>query len=401
MTGTLATVLIVVVLMTTGVLPVKTERTVVVATGAAAAGASASGTSSASTADVAARTDALTPAEIYERSAAGVVEVLASFSATGGTTPYGPASGTAQALGSGFVVSKECHILTNAHVVNDNGQQATAVSVVFKIKQGGDTETTELPATIVGSDDTSDVALLEVDPAKAPALQPLELGDSSAVQVGEQVVAIGNPLGYDFSVTSGIVSAINRNLQSPNGSVIADGIQTDAAINEGSSGGPLIDASGKVIGINEQIASQSGGNQGLAFAVPINTARAVMHQLEESGSVTYAYLGIQGQTLTEDVAAALGLSATQGVLVAEVAAGSPAAKAGIRGGDSQIALQDQMYVVGGDVIEKLDGKTLDSMEDLAAAINGRKPGDQVVLTVLRGGKTLELTATLTESTSAS
>ena len=187
----------------------------------------------------------------------------------------------------------------------------------------GDSGMTTVDASVVGVDETSDVALLKIDPAKAPGFEPLVLGDSAAVQPGEAVVAIGNPLGFDFSVTSGIVSAVHRNLQSPNGSVIPNGIQTDAAINSGNSGGPLFDSSGSVIGINEQIASESGGNQGLGFAVPINTAKRVMEQLKATGKVTYAYLGVQGQTLSADIATALGVKADKGVLVASVASGSP------------------------------------------------------------------------------
>ena len=243
--------------------------------------------------------------------------------------------------------------------------------------------------------------LLKVDPAKAPALDPLPLGDSSAIQVGEPVVAIGNPLGFDFSVTSGIVSATSRNLQSPNNSVIPNGIQTDAAINEGNSGGPLIDASGHVIGINEQIASQSGGNQGLGFAVPINTAVSVMQQLQTTGKVTYAYLGVQGQTITSDIASALGLKQTEGVLVAAVGNRSPAAKAGIKGGSQQANLQGQPYVVGGDVITAVDGKTLAGVDDLAAAILQHKPGDTVTLTVVRSGKTQDVKVTLAERPTSS
>ena len=244
------------------------------------------------------------------------------------------------------------------------------------------------------------MAVLKVDPAKAPRLMPLKLGDSASVEVGEAVVAIGNPLGYDFSVTSGIVSATNRNLESPNGSVIADGIQTDAAINEGNSGGPLIDSSGKVIGINEQIASQSGGNQGLGFAVPIDTARDVLQQIEAKGSVSYGYLGIQGQTLTSDVARALGLTASDGVLVAAVDPGSPAADAGLRGGSAQLILQGQMYVTGGDVITALDGVPVASVDDFLAALNKRQAGDSVTLTVLRSGRTMDMKATLGQPSSS-
>ncbi|HEY5388387.1 MAG TPA: trypsin-like peptidase domain-containing protein [Thermoleophilia bacterium] len=392
-TGSAVTVLVVVALMATGVLPVKTETTTVVH--------EKSATTAAATSTVALTSAAMTPAQIYNTYSAGVVEVLSTFATVSSTSPYGQSSSSAQALGSGFIVSTDGTILTNAHVVSNNGARATSVKVVFKTQSGSGTDTTTVAASVVGVDETSDVAVLKVDPLKAPALDPLPLGDSSAVQVGEAVVAIGNPLGYDFSVTSGIVSATNRNLQSPNGSVIPDGIQTDAAINEGNSGGPLIDASGHVIGINEQIASQSGGNQGLGFAVPINTAASVMKQLQATGKVTYAYLGVQGQTITSDIAGALGLKQTQGVLVAAVSPGSPAAKAGLKGGSQQTDLQGQPYVVGGDVITAMDGETLASMDELGAAIMKHKPGDAVTLTVVSGGKTKDVKVTLAERPSSS
>jgi S1-C subfamily serine protease len=392
-TGSAVTALVVVALMATGVLPVKTEKTTVVRETSTA--------TAAATSTVALTGTAMTPAQIYNKYSAGVVEVLSTFANVSSTSPYGQSSSSAQALGSGFIVSTDGTILTNAHVVSNNGARATSVKVVFKTQSGSGTDTTTVAASVVGVDETSDVAVLKVDPLKAPALDPLPLGDSSAVQVGEAVVAIGNPLGYDFSVTSGIVSATNRNLQSPNGSVIPDGIQTDAAINEGNSGGPLIDASGHVIGINEQIASQSGGNQGLGFAVPINTAASVMKQLQATGKVTYAYLGVQGQTITSDIAGALGLKQTQGVLVAAVSPGSPAAKAGLKGGSQQTDLQGQPYVVGGDVITAMDGETLASMDELGAAIMKHKPGDSVTLTVISGGKARDVNATLAERPSSS
>jgi serine protease Do len=178
--------------------------------------------------------------------------------------------------------------------------------------------------------------------------------------------------------------------------VIPNGIQTDAAINEGNSGGPLIDSSGRVIGINEQIASQSGGNQGLGFAVPIDTAVSVMDQLKTSGKVTYAYLGVQGQTLTADVAKALGIASSKGVLVADVASGSPAAEAGIKGGSAQTMLQDQVYVTGGDVILGVDGQAVETAADLAAAITQHEPGDRITLTLLSGSSGKQVSATLTE-----
>jgi S1-C subfamily serine protease len=215
--------------------------------------------------------------------------------------------------------------------------------------------------------------------------------------VGEPVVAIGNPLGYDFSLTSGIVSAVDRNLQSPvQGAIIPNGIQTDAAINQGNSGGPLLNANGEVIGINEQIASQSGGNQGLGFAVPINTAIRSFEQIKEFGEVQYAWMGIQGQTITSDIAQAFDLPVENGVLIAEVVDGGPAQKAGLRGGTEQATIQDQTYIIGGDIITEIDGKRVPSMEDLIATIDEHDPGDTVDVTYVRGGKSRTTELTLEE-----
>ena len=196
----------------------------------------------------------------------------------GTTDMWGQSTGEQQGIGTGFVVSTDGEILTNAHVVSESGVTASTVTVVFKGSSGS--EGTQIPATIVGSDESTDVALLKIDPSQAPELVPVKLGDSSQVAVGEEVVAIGNPLGLDFSLSSGVVSATDRELQSPNGATITGGIQTDAAINPGNSGGPLFNANGEVIGINEQIDSQSGGNEGIGFAVPINTAVSVMQQMQ-------------------------------------------------------------------------------------------------------------------------
>ena len=390
--GVAVTALVLVALVAAGVVPMNTVTKTVVRTPTSAASNS---TVALNTAPVSG--EGLTPAQIYQQYSAGVVEVFSTFSASQSQqqSPFGqPSGGAAQALGSGFVVSSEGYIITNAHVVEDNGTRASSVSVMFKNADG--TDSTKVPATIVGIDETSDVALLKIDPAKAPQLLALTLGDSSAVQVGEPVVAIGNPLGYDFTVTSGIVSAVNRNLESPNGSVIPDGIQTDAAINSGNSGGPLFNAHGEVIGINEQIATQSGGNEGLGFAVPINTAKNVIEQLKSSGKVTYAWLGIQGQSITSDVAGALGLKVDNGVLIAAVTQGSPAEKAGLKGGSQQSQLQGQTLVAGGDIITAIDGETVTGMDDLISIINQHKPGDTVTLTVLSGSSTKETKVTLSE-----
>ncbi|HJW74490.1 MAG TPA: trypsin-like peptidase domain-containing protein [Thermoleophilia bacterium] len=384
--GVAVTILALVALMAAGVVPVKTTQTTVVE--------KAGATTTSGTTRVASVTGGgLSPAEIYQRYSQGVVEIIATFSGSSGQQQFFGPAGPQKALGSGFVVSNDGYILTNAHVVSENGQTVKTVQVVFK---GTGMETKTVSGTVVGSDDTSDVALIKVDPAKVGTLDPIPLGDSDAVQPGEPVVAIGNPLGYDFSITSGIVSATRRNLDSPNGSTISNGIQTDAAINEGNSGGPLIDSTGKVIGINEQIASQSGGNQGLGFAVPVNTAVKVMDQLKTKGSVTYAWLGISGQTVTSDVAKALGLKVEKGVLVARVVPGSPAEKAGIKGGSSEQALQGQPYVTGGDLITGIDGTTITSMEQLSGIINGHKPGETVKVTIVRDSGTKTLTVKLGE-----
>jgi putative serine protease PepD len=222
-------------------------------------------------------TGSLDAQKVYQQNINGVVEIVSTFPGT--TDMWGQSTGEQQGIGTGFVVSEDGEILTNAHVVSESGVTASSVVVVFK--NGSDTEGTQIPATIVGSDESTDVALLKIDPSQAPvALTPVQLGDSSQVAVGESVVAIGNPLGLDFSLSTGVVSAVDRELQSPNGATITGGIQTDAAINPGNSGGPLFNAAGEVIGINEQIDSQSGGNEGIGFAVPINTAVQVMQQMQ-------------------------------------------------------------------------------------------------------------------------
>ncbi len=366
--GVLLTLLVLVILVAIGILPVKTEQTAAAPSPAAAS--------------------ALTPLQIFQKDAAGVVEVRARFLSPGSSSSAG------QGLGSGFLVSNDGYIITNAHVITNDGVAAGSVEVVFRSESGSSAGTTRVPASVVGGDESTDIAVLKIDPSAAPALHPLTLGDSAAVLVGEPVVAIGNPLGLSFTLTSGIVSATNRNLQAPDGSVIPDGIQTDAAINSGNSGGPLIDMSGKVIGVNTQIITQSGGSQGLGFAVPIATAVDVMDQLKTSGTVAHAYLGVSGQTLSADLAEALGVSASQGVLVMTVSPGSPAALAGITGGNQHILLQGQPFLTGGDVIEAIDGKAIVSSKDLAAVVARHKPGDTITLTVLRGDQQQQIEATL-------
>jgi putative serine protease PepD len=284
---------------------------------------------------------------IYRRAYRGVVEITV-------TSNGGPLGESAQGQGSGFVYDTDGHIVTNEHVVDG----ATSVSVRF---WNGKTYS----ARVVGTDDSTDLAVLDVD-APPSVLHPLSVGDSSEVQVGDGVVAMGSPFGLEETVTSGIVSALHRTIQAPNNFTIADAIQTDAAINHGNSGGPLLNTSGKVIGVNAQIRSESGGNEGVGFAIPSNTVRSIVTQLISSGKVEHAYLGV---SLDSNASAAR---------IAEVRPGTPAASAGLRAGDVALAL---------------DGTRVSTSDELSRAVDAHKPGDKVTLRYRRDGKehTVEVT----------
>jgi len=314
--------------------------------------------------------------EIYRRSGPGVVQIAASVSNESGQ----PAQ---RALGSGFVISKTGHIVTNYHVV----QNAQEIEVNFS---GGD----RVKASIVGVDPSTDLAVLKVDMA-ANALTPLVLGNSDHVQVGDAVVAIGNPFGLDRTVTSGIVSAVQRSITSPNDFQIDHVIQTDAAINHGNSGGPLLNRAGEVIGVNSQIETggYAEGNVGVGFAVPSNTVKDVVAQLISTGKVERAFLGIEMQTIPAD-AQGLNLAVDKGVLVATVRPGSPAAQAGLLGGSTSAVVDGQTWVLGGDVIVAADGKPIENADQLRDVVLSKKPGDNVTLQVNRNGKSLTLTVKL-------
>jgi len=294
-------------------------------------------------------------------------------------------SGGGVATGSGFVIDTEGHLLTNNHVVEGAEK--------IEVKLGASEKS--YPAKVVGADPSTDVALLKVE-VPANQLHPLPLGNSGDVEVGDPVVAIGNPFGLDRTVTSGIVSALQRQIEAPAGFSISHVIQTDAAINPGNSGGPLINAEGEVIGINSQIATGGGGNGnvGIGFAIPIDTAREVAKQIEENGKVEHAYLGIEGGSITPQLAKALNLPVDHGVLVASVAKGGPAEKAGIEGGDTSATIEGAEVTLGGDIIVKLEGNSISEMEDLVSLIEGKKPGDKLEVTVLRGGGEKTVTVTL-------
>jgi S1-C subfamily serine protease len=316
----------------------------------------------------------LTVNEIYKRDGPGVVFIAAEV-ATEQDSPFGlPLEQRGQATGSGFVTDEDGHILTNAHVV----EGATKIEVQFSDDRAVD-------AKLLGSDSSTDVALLKVKASKK-VLKPLRLGDSSKAEVGDAVVAIGNPFGLDRTVTTGIVSALQRKLEAPNGFTIDNVIQTDAAVNPGNSGGPLLDSLGRVIGINSQIATGGGGGGsiGIGFAVPINTAKKIAAQLEQKGRVEHAFLGITGISITRAMAENLNLPSDQGVLVQR--ATGPAAKAGVQGGDTQVSLGGADIMLGGDVIVAIDGKQVKSMEDVISVVDSKKPGDEVTLELQRAGK---------------
>jgi S1-C subfamily serine protease len=330
----------------------------------------------------------LSAQQIYQRDAPGVVVVTATTyqSSVNPLDPFGPPQRQAAGvLGSGFVISKSGYILTNAHVVLGGHN----VRVGFS---SGKT----YPAKVVGADSSTDVAVLRVK-LPASSLHPLPLADSRTVRPGNPVVAIGNPLGEDRTITEGIVSAISRQIQSlVPGKLIYGAIQTDAAINHGNSGGPLINAAGQVVGITSQILSsgQNGGNIGIGFAIPINTARQVATQIERTGTARHAYLGVEGTDLSPQIADALNLTVKQGVLVERVQNGSPAAKAGLHGGTTQATIDGQTLVLGGDVITQIDGRPVTDFATLAETINNLHPGDRVSLTLVRGGHTRRVTVTL-------
>jgi S1-C subfamily serine protease len=325
--------------------------------------------------------DTNTVNEIYRRDGQGVAFIEATEPAQESSSPFNPfgeegeGSGGGIATGSGFLIDTEGHIVTNNHVVEGASK--------VEVKLGS--SDTSYEAEVVGTDPATDVALLKID---VPASQqhPLALGNSSQVQVGEPVVAIGNPFGLDRTVTAGIVSALQRQIQAPNGFSISHVIQTDAAINPGNSGGPLIDAEGKVIGINSQIQTGGGseGNVGIGFAVPIDTAREVVEQIEEHGEVKHAYIGISGTSITPALAKALKLPVDQGVLVNEVVKDSPADKAGVEGGDTNATIEGAKVTLGGDIITEVDGEQVESMEEVIDAVNGAHPGEKMELTLLRG-----------------
>jgi putative serine protease PepD len=333
---------------------------------------------------------ALTINQIFRRDARGVVQVTSTKVVR--TTPdpffdFGlpPTQTRTQALGSGFVMDKAGHIVTNYHVVAG----ANKVEVSFS-------NSDNMKARVVGSDPSTDLAVLQID-ARSRALTPLAFGNSDRVRVGDSVVAIGNPLGYDRSVTAGIVSAVQRAISAPNQFPIDHVIQTDAPINHGNSGGPLINSRGQVIGVNAQIATDgtgSDGNIGIGFAIPINTVRIVAGQLIKKGKVEHAFIGITAKPVTPEIARLFRLSAKRGLLVATVQPGSGAAAAGLRAGTNTAVVSGESWPVGGDLIVSADGVPLSSIDQLRDLIAAKNPGQSISLEVYRGTEKLTLNVKL-------
>jgi putative serine protease PepD len=317
-----------------------------------------------------ASTSALTVGEIYRRSFKSVVEITVASNAPPGIEGEGQ---QAQAQGSGFVYDTDGHVVTNEHVV----EGADTLSVRF---WNGDTYT----ATVVGTDPSTDLAVIDVD-APQSILHPVTLGDSSAVRVGDGVVAIGSPFGLEETATSGIVSALHRQMRAPNDFTINDSIQTDAAINHGNSGGPLLNARGQVIGVNAQIRSESGGSDGVGFAIPSNTVRTIADGLISNGKIEHAFLGVRVQTIPESVAAKLNLVA--GAEIDKVTSSTPAAKAKLHPATGTKVVENDTYSTGGDVITAIDGQKITTSEELQRAIDAKKPSDTVKVEYWRNGDT--------------
>ena len=332
---------------------------------------------------VAARDD-LTPEELYRRDAPSVVLITATDTQVIPPTFFSPPTKQqVGVLGSGFVVDRRGDILTNDHVV----QGASRIRVGFS-------SGASYPAKVIGADPSTDVAVVRVQ-APADALHPLAFDDSDAISVGDPAYAIGNPFGLDRTMTAGIVSATGRDIQAPNGLTIANAIQTDAPINHGNSGGPLLDRFGRVIGINDQIEGGTvDANVGIGFAVPSDTARSVGEQLIRTGHAEHAWLGVQAETLDPTLAGVVRGLPERGVIVARVVANSPAAKAGLKAGSRQVTVDGETMLAGGDVIVSVDGRSVATSQRLGETVAAHRPGDRLELALIRNGARRTVTVTL-------
>jgi len=328
----------------------------------------------------------LTPEEqvvisVYKNASPGVVHITSVALAYDFFFNIVPQEGT----GSGFIIDDQGYILTNNHVVAD----ADRLEVTLADK-------TRVRARLIGRDPHNDLAVIKIDVPREK-LNPLRLGDSNRLQVGQLAIAIGNPFGLDRTVTRGVISSLGRTLRAESGRVMRGIIQTDAAINPGNSGGPLLNSKGEVIGINTAIFSPSGGNVGIGFAIPINTAKRLLPELIRKGRASHPWLGIAGMDITPELAKDLGLPVREGILVAQVYPGSPAERAGLRGSRKPLRVGNTIVRTGGDIITAIDGRKLSSVDDLTSYLDlERKVGDIVRLDILRDGQSLSLPIRLGE-----
>jgi S1-C subfamily serine protease len=337
--------------------------------------------------------DGFDPRAIYQRLSNGVVTVTSLFGGSSGLGDIlGGGGGGSAAEGSGFVLDDRGFIATNAHVITTGrGAKIKKAREVFVQFADGN----QVPAKIIGFDPNADVGLMKVDP-KGLRLVPLKLGESSSVHVGDPVAAIGSPFGEEQSLSVGAVSATDRTIEALTQFQISGALQTDAAINRGNSGGPLLNAEGRVIGINSQIKSSSGGGEGVGFAVAVDTVKRSLAQLRATGTVHYAFIGVSSQSLYPQLARKLKLPVDNGALVADVVKGGPADRAGVKGGGKEIRFQATLVKPGGDVITKINGRKVTRRNDLSELITEFRPGDTVTLEAYRGRQRRDVKIKLTE-----
>ena len=332
------------------------------------------------------------PRQIYREEAPGVVTVVSLFGSQGLDSILGGNGGDQGGVGSGFVVSRNGEIATNAHVVTTGtGNQIRRADKVYVEFADGN----QVEARIVGHDPNADIALLKVDPAGL-TLRPLPLARSDKVQVGTPVAAIGSPFGEEQSLSVGVVSAVDRAIDSLTEFQISGAIQTDAAINPGNSGGPLVDGRGRVIGVNQQIKTRSGGGEGVGFAVPANVVRRSLDGLRANGEVHYAYLGVQSVELYPQLVKRFGLPVSKGAWLQVVEPGGPGDTAGLKGGTSDVRFQARTFSEGGDIITRIDSHPINTPDDLSEAVQGLDPGQTVTVEVYRDGKRRDLSLKLGE-----
>lgn len=318
---------------------------------------------------------------VYREVSLGVVHITSTVLSQDFFFRIIPERGT----GSGFIVDDRGYVLTNNHVV----ENADSLEVTLADKS-------KVVAKLVGRDPNSDLAVIRITVPREK-LAPLKLGDSSQLQVGQMAIAIGNPFGLDRTVTRGVVSALGRTLKAETGRQIRNVIQTDAAINPGNSGGPLLNSRGEVIGINTAIFTPSGGSVGIGFAIPVNTAKKLLPQLIARGRASHPWLGISGMDVTPDLARGLNLPVKEGIMIGQVAPGSPAARAGLRGAQRRVRVRNYIFAVGGDIILALDGRKILTVDDLTGFLDeNKKPGEDIQVDILRDGMPMSLGARLGE-----